>query len=265
MKKYMLLTALSGAMVLSACGSSEEEASSNGSGSSEEKPMLTMGTSADYRPFEYVDTAQGDEIIGYDIDLANMIADELGFEFEIIDMEFSGLVTALTNDQVDFVMAAMTPTAERKENVDFTDVYYVAQDMIISMDGSGLATPEDLDGKTVGVQLGSIQQEYVDGLAEEMDITVETRNRIPELMQDVINGRFDAIIVENTVAQGYLDSNEELVGETIEVDEQEAGSAVALQKGSEWTEKFNEVLAELEESGELDKLAEKWFDGAAAE
>ncbi|KIL49021.1 ABC transporter substrate-binding protein [Jeotgalibacillus alimentarius] len=263
MKKMLFASALTGALVLSACGSEDQSGSSENS--SEDKPQLVMGTSADYRPFEYVDTANGEEIIGYDIDLANMIADELGFEFTIKDMEFSGLITALQNEQVDFVLAAMTPTEERKENVEFTDIYYVAQDMIISLDGSGITSPEDLDGKTVGVQLGSIQQEYVDGLAEKMDVTVETRNRIPELMQDVINERFDAIIVENTVAEGYLNNSEELTGNTIEVEEQEAGSAVALPLGSEWTEQFNEVLAELEESGELEKLAEKWFDAEASE
>ncbi|MFB1080736.1 transporter substrate-binding domain-containing protein [Jeotgalibacillus sp. JSM ZJ347] len=263
MKKTLFTSALAGALILSACGSEEEQ--SGQSGSSEDTPQLVMGTSADYRPFEYVDTANGDEIIGYDVDLANLIADELGFEFTIQDMEFSGLITALQNEQVDFVLAAMTPTEERKENVEFTDIYYVAQDMIISLDGSDITSPEDLDGKTVGVQLGSIQQEYVDGLAEEMDITVETRNRIPELMQDVINERFDAIIVENTVAEGYLNNNEELSGETIEVEEQEAGSAIALPLESEWTDQFNEVLADLEESGELEKLAEKWFGGEASE
>lgn len=264
MKKTLLAMSLTTAMILGACGGSDENQESS-SDSSGDKPKLIMGTSADYKPFEYVDTASGEEIIGYDVDLANLIADELGFEFEIRDMEFSGLVTALSSGQVDFVLAAMTPTEERKENVEFTDVYYVAQDLIISLDGSNISSVEDLEGKTVGVQLGSIQQEFADGLSEKMDLTVDTRNRIPELMQDVINERFDAIIVENTVAEGYLQGNEELIGEVIDVEEQEAGSAIALPIDSEWTEQFDEVLVELEESGKLDELAKKWFDTEPAE
>ncbi|KIL44311.1 transporter substrate-binding domain-containing protein [Jeotgalibacillus soli] len=259
MKKTLLSIGLASVMILGACGAAEEEATSGEGTAGEETPKLIMGTSADYKPFEFVDTAVSDDIIGYDIDLANLIADELGFEFEIRDMEFSGLVTALTNDQADFVISAMTPTEERQQNVDFTDVYYVAQDMIISLDDSGITTPEDLEGKKVGVQLGSIQQEYVDGLAEEMDVDVQTLNRIPELVQDLINGRFDAIVIENIVAEGYLAQNDELTGTVIEADEQKAGSAIALQKGSEWTDQFNEVLAELEASGKLEELEEKWL------
>ena len=260
MKKTLLTMTVVTSMVLAACGASDEGQESDGY-----KPTLTMGTSADYKPFEYVDTALSDEIIGYDVDLANLIADELGFEFKIQDMDFSGLVTALSNGQVDFVMSAMTPTEERKENVEFTDVYYVAKDLLISLDGSDISTVEDLEGKTVGVQLGSIQQEFAVDLAKEMNLTVETRNRIPELMQDVANERFDAIIVENIVAVGYLQGNDELQGEVIEVEEQEAGSAIAFPKKSEWTKQFDEVLEELKESGELDELAKKWFDNDQAE
>ncbi|BCB04658.1 transporter substrate-binding domain-containing protein [Bacillus sp. KH172YL63] len=258
MKKLLsLLFILTVSAALAACGSGEEKSDST-SGDTEK---LIMGTSADYKPFEYVDTANSDEIIGYDIDLANLLADELGYEIEIKDMEFSGLISALKTGQVDFVLSAMTPTPERQKNVDFSDVYYTAKDMIISTKKNETKSEEDLDGKTVGVQLGSIQQDAAEELSKSIDLKVETRDRIPELIQDLQNGRFDAIIIENTVANGYLNKSEDLKGSTMNVNEEEAGSAVALPKDSELTAEFNEALKKLKENGELDKLAEKWFDG----
>ncbi|MCA1054751.1 transporter substrate-binding domain-containing protein [Rossellomorea aquimaris] len=242
---------------LAACGT-DSNGADKASGDSKK---LVMGTSADYKPFEYVDTANSDEFIGYDIDLANMLADELGYEVEIKDMEFSGLITALKTGQVDFVLSAMTPTAERKKNVDFSEVYYTAKNMIIAKKESGITDEEGLKGKTVGVQLGSIQQDEADEIAKSIDLKVETRDRIPELIQDLQNGRFDAIIIENTVANGYLEKNEELQGTTMEVNEEEAGSAIAFPKDSDMTEEFNTALKKLKDNGELDKLAEKWFNG----
>ncbi|MBH9968395.1 transporter substrate-binding domain-containing protein [Rossellomorea oryzaecorticis] len=256
MKKLLILSlALLLSAGLAACGSKE---SSTASGDSKK---LIMGTSADYKPFEYVDTANSDQFIGYDIDLANKLADELGYEVEIKDMEFSGLITALKTGQVDFVLSAMTPTPERKKNVDFSEVYYTAKNMIITKTDSGISSEKDLDGKTVGVQLGSIQQDEAEGMQSSIDLKVETRDRIPELIQDLQNGRFDAIIIENTVAAGYLDKNNDLQGSTMKVNEEEAGSAIAFPKDSELTEEFNAALKKLEENGELDKLAEKWFNG----
>ncbi|WP_374054256.1 transporter substrate-binding domain-containing protein [Rossellomorea sp. FM04394] len=258
MKKLLsLLLLLIVSTTLAACGAGEENAET----ASGDPKKLIMGTSADYKPFEYVDTANSDEFIGYDIDLAHLLADELGYEIEIKDMEFSGLISALKTGQVDFVLSAMTPTPERQKNVDFSDVYYTAKDMIISTKESGIQSEKDLDGKTVGVQLGSIQQDAAEELSTSIQLKVETRDRIPELIQDLQNGRFDAIIIENTVANGYLDKNDELQGNTMDVNEEDAGSAVAFPKDSELTSEFNDALKKLEENGELDKLAEKWFDG----
>lgn len=250
---FVILLILS--TTLAACGAGEEKQASG------ESKKLIMGTSADYKPFEYVDTANSDEIIGYDIDLANMLADEMGYEIEIKDMEFSGLISALKTGQIDFVLSAMTPTPERQKNVDFSDVYYTAKDMIISTSKSGIQSEKDLDGKTVGVQLGSIQQDAAEELSKSIQLKVDTRDRIPELIQDLQNGRFDAIIIENTVANGYLSKNDELQGNTMNVNEEDAGSAVALPKDSELTSEFNDALKKLKDAGELDKLAEKWFDG----
>ncbi|KAF0818474.1 MULTISPECIES: transporter substrate-binding domain-containing protein [unclassified Cytobacillus] len=260
--KKVILIALSVLLVslLAACGTSEEASTGSGSGEKSDKKVLTMGTSADYPPFEYVDSAKGEEIIGFDVDLAKAIGEKLGYEIQVKDMDFNGLIPALETSQVDFVLAGMTPTDERKENVDFSDVYYTASHMIVSKKDSGIESLEDLNGKTLGVQLASIQADKAEEISETVDMTVENRNRIPELVQEIMAGRFDAAMIEDTVAKGYFEKNKDLAGFTIEEDETEAGSAIAFPKGSELTEKFNAELLKMKENGELEKLIVKWFD-----
>lgn len=175
-----------------------EEAGENGG------KVLKMATSADYAPFEYIDTEGTGDYMGLDIDIARTITAKLGYELEILDMDFGGLITALQNGQADFVMAAMSATDDRKESVDFSDVYYTSKHVVVSKVDSGIEKVEDLKDKKVGVQMGSIQEEKGKELAEEIGFTLENRNRIPELIQEIKAGRLDAAIIEDTVAQGYL-------------------------------------------------------------
>ncbi|OIJ20334.1 ABC transporter substrate-binding protein [Anaerobacillus alkalidiazotrophicus] len=237
--------------VLAACGGQADE----------EKVTLVMGTSADYPPYEFIDTAVSDEIIGFDIDIANYIADQLGFELEIQDMDFNGLVPALTNNRIDFVLAGMTPTPERLENVDFSDIYYVAEQTIVFNAEKGYTSLEDLEGKKLGVQLGSIQVELANEIAEEIGgIEILERNRITDLIQEIKTGRIDAAIIEDTVGKGHIEANPELTSFVI-VEENEAGSAIAFPKGSELKDEFNKVLQEMVDNGEMDRLIMKWFYG----
>ncbi|MCQ6273771.1 transporter substrate-binding domain-containing protein [Bacillus sp. V3B] len=186
--------------------SESDEGSSNETASNDsDKKVLKMATSADYAPFEYIDTANSGDYVGLDIDIAKAITDKLGYKLEIQDMDFGGLISALQNGQADFVMAAMSATDERKESVDFSEVYYTSKHFIISKKDSGIESKEDLAGKKVGAQMGSIQEEKGNDLAEDIGFTLENRNRIPELIQEIQAGRLDAAIIEDTVAQGYLE------------------------------------------------------------
>ncbi|MFC0558134.1 transporter substrate-binding domain-containing protein [Halalkalibacter alkalisediminis] len=164
---------------------------------------LIMGTSADYPPYESIDLATG-EIIGFDVDIAKYITQELGYELKIEDMDFNALIPAMEAGRVDFVLAGMTPTEERKNNVNFSDIYYEATNLIVSKENANLSTLEDLEGLKVGVQLGSIQEEEAEELAAEYGFEVVKLNRIPEIMQELIAGRIDAILMEDTVAEGHL-------------------------------------------------------------
>nr|WP_250886459.1 transporter substrate-binding domain-containing protein [Bacillus sp. SM2101] len=247
--------------LLAACGTTKDEGADNGQaaeGEAETK-VLTVGTSADYPPFEYIDTAQGDDIIGLDVDIANAIADKLGYELEFTDTTFDGIIAALQTGKFDLVISAVTPDEDRRKNADFTDIYYVANNMIISNKDSGITSIEDLEGKVVGAQLGSVQEDEANSLAETVDITIESRSRVPELIQEILIGNFDAVIIEDTVAQGYFKSNDNLSGFTLEGDEE--GYAIAFPKGSDLTEEFDSALKEMKEDGELEKLIVKWFGG----
>ncbi len=149
---------------------------------------------------------------------------------------------------------------DRKKNADFSDIYFTAKHLVVSKKDSGININKDLEGKTVGVQTGSIQEGVAGTLSESVGITIETRNRVPELIQEILAGRFDAAIIEDTVAAGHFENNPDLVGFEVE-DAGEAGSAIAFKKESELTEEFNKVLNEMKENGELEKLVVKWFGG----
>lgn len=247
--------------LLAACGTNNEEGNETSTGTgNEEKKVLKMATSADYPPFEYIDTTKGSEIIGFDIDLVNALAEKTGYEVEVQDMDFNSLIPALQAKQIDLVLAGMTPTPERAENVDFTDIYYTANHMIVSLKDKEIKSVEELDGKTIGVQLGSIQEEKANEIAEKVNVKIENRNKISELIQEMKSGRIDAAIIEDTVANGYFEKDPELVGFTLP-GEEEAGSAIAFQKGSTVTKEFNDALNEMKENGELDELVVKWFGG----
>ncbi|WP_421659379.1 transporter substrate-binding domain-containing protein [Leptothermofonsia sp. ETS-13] len=224
------------------------------------KDELTMVTSPDYPPYEFYLTKEGErKIIGFDIDIANRIAQELGFKLTIQESDFNGLIPALQAKQADFVMAGMTPTPERRKNVDFSIIYYDAKDTIIAPKGSNLTKPEDLKDKAVDVQLGTIQEQNAKEIAKKVPgMQIKQLNRVPDIIQEIKSGQIAAVIVEDTVATGFVEANPELEFNPIP-SEQESGSAIAFPKGSRLVEPFNKVLYRMKGSGEMYALVKKWF------
>jgi His/Glu/Gln/Arg/opine family amino acid ABC transporter permease subunit len=228
------------------------------------KAELVMITSPDYPPYEFYDTQGGDrKITGFDIDIANTLAKELGFKLTIQESDFNGLIPALQAGRADFVMAGMTPTPERKQNLDFSIIYYEAKDTIVAPKGSNLTKPEDLKGKTVGVQLGAIQEQNAKKISEKHPMQLKQLNKVPDIIQEIKAKRIDAAIVEDTVAQGFIQSNPELEFHAIPSEEQ-SGSAIAFPKGSKLITPFNRVLTKMKDSGELAALAKQWFSKSIA-
>ena len=257
MKKLISLLLMGILMVgiLAACGTGGEEAENAGDS---DKKVLKMATSADYAPFEYIDTKGSGDFMGIDIEIANAITEKLGYELEIQDMDFSGLISTLQSGQADFVMAAMSATEDRKASADFSDVYYTSKHVVVSKKDSGIQKVEDLAGLKVGAQMGSIQEEKAKELSEGTGFTYESRDRVPLLIQEIMAGNLDAAIIEDTVAQGYLEKNKEVEGFTVE--DAEGGYAIAFPKESELTEEFNNALKEMIENGEIDTIVNKYFN-----
>lgn len=246
--------------VLAACGTGEEtDDKTTGTSDTEALKTLKVGTSADYPPFEYVDTAIGDEIIGFDIDLVKMIAKELGYELILEDMDFNGLIPGLQAKSIDMVIAGMDGNnEERKEVIDFSDAYFTATNLVITMKDQDIGSADDLDGKKVGAQTASVQENGAKSLSEEYGYTVESRDRVPDLFQEIKSGHLDAIVIADVVGNGYLDADENLVSFELP-EEHKLGLSMAFQKDSELTAEFNRVLKDLQDKGEVDELILKWF------
>lgn len=245
--------------LLAACGTkSVNEKTSGSEGTTEGKKVLVMGTSADYPPFEYVDTAKGEEIIGFDIDLANLIAEKLGFEMKVENIDFNGLIPAIQAGKVDFVLAGMSPNPDREKVVDFSEPYNETQQMVVTKKDSGIKTLEDLAGKTVGAQISSIQEDLAKEVAETIDMKVESRNLIPEVVQELMTKRFNAAIIEDIVAENYVKRNPDLTYFPVVIDDVDYKAAV-FPKGSELKEQFDQAIQELTDSGKIEELRQKWF------
>lgn len=259
------LAALMAMSAIAGCGQQENADTSENTATAptpDNNETVRMATSADYPPYEFRDTASGkDEIIGFDVDIANYIAKELGFKLEVKDSDFNGLIPALQTKRVDFVMAGMTPTEERKKNVDFSEIYYEAKNTLVAKKGTNFTKLEDLAGKKVGVQLGSTQEIAVKDASKTVKgINILSLNKIGEIIQEIKSNRIEAAVIEDTVAKGYTANNTDLLFNTIPSNPQEAGSAIAFPKGSNRVEDFNKVIKQMKENGELEKLAKKWFE-----
>jgi len=260
MKKYLLVTLFTilSVALLAACGTSDDNATGSEEGT-DGKKVLTMGTSADFPPFETIDAASGD-YIGFDIDLAKAIADKLGYELKIENMDFGGLISALQSERLDFIISGMSATEERKKSVDFSMEYHKSGEMFVTLKNSDIKSFEDLEGKTIGVQLGSIQEEGAKKIKEETlkNIEISALNKAPELIQELKAGRIDAVYLDKTVAVGFIEELD-LAGFD-DPTEASPGMAIAFAKGSELTEEFNKVLDEMKENGELKAIEQEWIE-----
>ena len=252
MKKNSVILGLlvSSALVLGACG--DDTAAGEA-----EKKVLEMGTSAEFAPFESRNP-QG-EIVGFDIDLANYIADELGYELEIKDMKFDGLIGALQNDRVDMVLAGMSATDSRKKNVDFSTEYNHSGEMFVTPKGSDVTSLEDLEGQTVGVQLGTIQEEGAKKILEEegLDFELKALDDSGALIQEILSGRIEVAYMDKEVVLGYLAQQD--LDAFDDPTTSSPGMAVAFPKGSDLVDDVNEVLAKAEDTGFLKELQDKWL------
>ena len=272
MKKFSKLAIISlvmGALLLfTACGNSATSGDAASGDADKNQEVLTkvdeikkagkivLGTSADYPPYEFHKAVDGkDEIVGFDIEIAKEIAKDLGVELEIKDMDFDGLLMALNAGKVDFVMAGMTPDAERQKVVDFSEIYYKAvHGVVIKAENKDtFKTVEDLAGKKVGAQKGAIQEDIA--VDEIENVQLKSLGKIPDLILEVKNNKIDAVVMEKPVADSYVDNNQDLMLMDVTFDDGEGGSSVAVKKGStDLVDEINKTLERLMNDGSVDKF-----------
>ena len=269
--KKIIATAVLGIMTmgLAGCGSSNDKNSASKTDLLEKiqkNGKLVVGMSADYAPYEfhYIDENGKDVIGGFDVDIANEIANKIGVNLVIQEMDFDALVSALPAGKVDLVISGMNPTEERAKVVDFSEVYYNSKHGILvrAEDADKYQTFADLEGAKVGVQLGSTQEKIAK--TEIPNVNLQQLSNINNLILELKAGKVDAIVMEKPVAEMAVKSNPELaVGKPI-YEEQTGGNAFGIAKNNpQLLAKVNEVITELNESGKMDEYIEKANELAA--
>ncbi|MDN3955333.1 transporter substrate-binding domain-containing protein [Sporolactobacillus laevolacticus] len=239
-------------IVLSACSSS--------SSSSDKKKTIVLGTSADYPPFESVDTTNGNKIIGFDLDLAKYLANQMGYKLVIKNQDFNGLIAALNSKKVDFVMAGMVDTADREKQVDFSKTYFNDYQVILTKN-AGIKSVEDLKGKKVGVQLGTTQETLAVKLNKTIPMNIQRWDKLNEMAEAMKAGKLDAIITVSSVAYGFTSKDKSLHQFKALVNGKPESDPVsaAFPKGSKIKAQFDKALAKAKKNGKLDELVNKWI------
>lgn len=239
MKKFLCLAAsLMMVFSLVACTSKKDE--------------LVMATNAEFPPYEY---HQGDKIVGIDVEICQAIADEMGRELVIEDMAFDSVITSVYTGKADLGAAGLTVTEDRLKNINFSTPYATAAQVIIVLDDSEISSPDDLIGKTIGVQLGTTGDIYAEDIE---DATIERYNKGFEAVQALLQGKIDAVIIDNEPAKVYVSQNEglKIVDEAFTYEEY----AIAIAKNNtELLDEVNSAIAKLKESGKLDEIVNKYI------
>jgi len=220
--------------------------------------VIKIGMDAGYAPFELVDN--NSNIVGFDVDLGNKIAEKLGVKAEIVNTSFNGIIVALTSDKFDMIISGLSVTDERKQQIAFAGPYLQsAQIIIVSSDNTEIKSAADLKGKVIGVQLGStgeVAAKKLEGLKE-----IKSYDAVPDELIDLATGRLDAVIVDKPVGGYYVTQStnkdayktldEALVKEDIGIGLEKEDAAL--------TAEVQKIYDGLVADGTMSKISIKWF------
>jgi|Deesub1362B_J571_1020462.scaffolds.fasta_scaffold00072_88 polar amino acid transport system substrate-binding protein len=225
-----------------------------------EPGVLTVGTDAAYPPFESINEVTN-EFEGFDVDLMKEVAKRIGLEVKFVNVAWEGIIPGLVAHKYDVIASAMTITEERKKQIDFSDPYFEAwQVIVVRKDDDRISKAEDLAGKIVGVQIGTTGQFVAEDLVKEgINFEIKTYDTTPDALLDLKNGNIDACIIDNGVAEKALKNNPDtykIVGGKLSYEEY--GIAVA-KDNPELLKAINQALKEIKEDGTYDKIYQKWF------
>ncbi len=257
------------ALALTACGGSASSVASSVASSASsaaastsaaagelttvEAGKLTMATNATFPPYEM--TTDAGEFEGIDIETAQAIADKLGLELQIDDMDFDAALLSVQQGKADIVMAGVTVTDERKAVMDFSDSYATGIQSIIVPEGSDIASPDDLAGKKIGTQRGTTGYIYcTDDFGEDAVVAYDSGLTA---VQALNNGQVDAVVIDNAPAKEYVAANPGL--KVLETSYAEEDYAIGMAKGSSLEDAVNAALEELKADGTLQSIVDKYI------
>ena len=257
------LTAVLG-LSLSACSSD------SGGGSSDDKAKaagitlvkpgkLTVCTHLPYKPFQYKD---GTDVVGFDVDLLNLVADDLGVKQDVVNIEWAQVTSgaAFQAKKCDMGMGAMTITKERQAAISITDPYMDATQVLMAKKDSGISSLADLRGKKLGAQADTTGKKYADENAAANGYTVIPFNDLALQENNVKSGRVAAAINDNGVLYDFVKDNPDMaVVAEFNTGEQYGFGALKDGSGPKLVSKFNELLTKAKSDGKYNEIYKKWF------
>jgi polar amino acid transport system substrate-binding protein len=217
---------------------------------------IQVATDATWPPFEYIDPSSN-QIIGFDIDLMNAIAEKAGLAVEFVDVRWDPLLDDMEQCKYDAAISSMTITEERKRRFAFSDTYFAAgQIIIVQFSNTTIAGKEDLAGKTIGVQSGTTGE---DEARKFQDANIQTYDDINVAFQDLMNGRIDAVFADYPMALVFIGKNAnqlKTVGDALT--DESYGIAICKTR-SDLVQKINQGLDAVRAEGLIDQLVQKWI------
>lgn len=244
-KFFIILTVVMAMGLLASCAQSGD--------------ALVVATDAAFPPFEYVDE-NTKEIIGFDIDLMNAIAEKADLEIVYQNVAWDPLLAGMADCQYDMAISAMTITAERAEQFSFSDPYINAGQIVaVQVDNDTINGPEDLVGMTIGAQIGTTGAMEAEAIE---DTTVKVYDTYELAFLDLANGQVDAVVADYPTAVAFVNQNSNILKVVGEVFTDE-NYGIAFCKGNdELISKVNAALAELKADGYIEELVVEWYGDA---
>ena len=218
---------------------------------------LTMGTNASFPPYEFY---EDNKIVGIDAEIAQAIADKLGMELVIEDMEFKAIISAVTTGKIDFGMAGMTVTDERKQSVNFSTTYATGIQVIIVKEDSEITSADDLYAEGAAWKIG-VQDSTTGDIYCTDDFGEDRVSKFPvgaDAVEALKTGKVDCVIIDNEPAKAYVAANEGLKILETEYVVEDYAIAVALEN-TELLDKINAALEELIADGTVQQILDKYI------
>jgi polar amino acid transport system substrate-binding protein len=219
------------------------------------KPVLRVGTDATYAPFETVDSSGN--YVGYDMELIKMIADEMGMELKLQNIGWDGIIPGLMNGNYDCLISAMTITAERKKQINFSTPYFtIKQAIIVKAGNKTVQGSESLIGKTVAVQNGTTGDLYASKIK---NVKMKRFDTNPQAVQELLNNNADAAVMDDLVALIAIQNNKGKL-KFIEIkDIEKELYGIGVKKGNDkLLQKINKAIDTLTKNGKLAALVKKY-------